>query len=123
MKVQFSKEVRFVPTWRDNDKLPANEQLMVWLEPMKMGVLLDVLDTLKQVGFERGESTSLSPEQMRGVVQAAGKYIPVSVKKIEGADGFDINDIVQYAEFFGLAVEMVFELVRISSPSQADAKN
>lgn len=122
MKAKFSKEVRFVPTWRDNTTLPESEQLVFTLKPLKIGELLDVLDVFKRADFEKGDHTTLTPEQMRVIVSEAGTYLPVNAN-MAGAEGFDINDVIGYSEFFGLAAEVIFELVRLSSPSGTDVKN
>jgi hypothetical protein len=123
MKVQFSKEVRYVPLWKDNRDLTGNDQVAVALKPLKMGELLDVLDILKRADFKQGTEQQLTPDQMRIIACEAGKYLPEHVTKFEGADGFTLDDVVNYADFFGLSVELIFELVRLSSPSGQDAKN
>lgn len=123
MKIAFSKEVRFVPTFNDNKSLPDAEQITTLLSPLTLGELLDVLDILRSANFEKGEVKDLSTTQMRMIVSQAGKYLPTNVKRLEGNEGFDLSDVVSYAQFFGLATEIVFELVRISSPSGPDVKN
>jgi hypothetical protein len=75
------------------------------------------------LGFEGAtEHTKLSFPQMRTLVKEAGKYIPTNVK-LTGMEGFDLKDVVGYSHFYGLATELLFQLVSISSPSAADIKN
>ncbi len=123
MKVQFSKEVRYIPLWKGNKDLTGNDQIAISLSPLKIGELLDVLDILKRADFKQGTELSLTPDQMRIVACEAGKYLPAHVVKMEGAESFTVDDIVHYADFFGLSVELIFELVRLSSPSGQDVKN
>jgi hypothetical protein len=123
MKVQFSKEVRYIPLWKGNKDLTGNDQIAVSLAPLKLGELLDVLDILKRADFQQGTEQQLTAMQMRTIAVEAGKYLPEHVVKFEGAEGFSLDDVVNYADFFGLAVELIFELVRLSSPTGQDAKN
>lgn len=123
MKVQFSREVRYIPAWNGNKDLPGVDQLAVTLSPLKMGELLDVLDILKRADFKQGTEQQLTADQMRTIVAEAGKYLPAHVTKFDGAEGFTLDDAVNYSEFFGLAAELIFELVRLSSPSGQDVKN
>lgn len=122
MKVQFSKEVKYVPAWHNNKALPEAEQLGVVLKPLKMGELLDVLDILKAAGFNEGDEKTLSTTQMRTIAAEAGKYLQ-SHALLANAEDFSLQDVTEYPEFFGLAAELIFELVRLSQPSGQDAKN
>lgn len=122
MKVAFSKEVTFVPEFQDNKKLPAEEQLSFKLKPMTTLDLLDITDVLKTAGFQVGEHTDLTTEQMRSIVKEAGKYIP-NYATMAGADGFTIAEVIAYPAFLALASEILFQLVNISSPNASDVKN
>jgi hypothetical protein len=123
VKLKFSKSIRFVPTFHGNKDLTGNDQLVLTLMPLKLGELLDLLDVLKSIGFEKGEAKTLTPAQMRAIAAEAKTYLPSHIEKMEGAEGFEVSDIVDYPDFLGLAVETVFELVRHAMPSENDVKN
>lgn len=122
MKIEFSREITYTPTFHGNKELPENEQLLVHLKVMSLGDMLDLMDVLKQAGFEKGDIKDMGPGQMKTVVTQAGKYIP-KYCKLEHNDGFGIDDIAQFAVFMPLATEILFTLLNASSPSADDTKN
>lgn len=122
MKVSFSRAVMYVPSWNGNKDLTEDKRVRAELKILNLGDLLNVLDALKQADFKSGSETQLNPDQMRVIVKEAGHYIPDHVK-LENAEDFSVDDVVQYAQFFGLACELIFQLVEVSSPNKADVKN
>jgi hypothetical protein len=122
MKVAFSKEVAFVPEFNGNKALPEAEQLSFKLRPMTTLDLLDIMDVLKTAGFQVGEHTDMTTEQMKAVIGQAGKYIP-KYATMAGAEGFGLEEVVGYQAFLALASEVLFQLVNISSPNASDVKN
>ena len=122
MKFEFSHEITFIPDFNKNKELPEAEQITVKIKPLILFDLLDLTDVLKQAGFEKGDSKDVSQEQMRAIVGQGGKYVPKYCSLI-GAEGFDLNDVVNYAHFLPLATEILFTLITNSSPTVADVKN
>lgn len=122
MKIEFSREVKYVPDFNKNKELPENEQLIVNIKVMSLGDLLDLMDVLKQANFEKGDVKDLTPGQMKTIVTQAGKYIP-KYCKLEHAEGFSVEDLAQFAVFMPLATEVLFTLLNSSSPNADDAKN
>jgi len=122
MKSNFSKEKKYNPDWNGNKELPEDEQLVAYIKPMKSGEVIDLTDVLKSVGFEKGEAKQLSSAQMKAVVKEAGHYLPTYVR-LEHADDFTIQDVVDYTPFLSLAVDLLFTLMNFSSPNQDDVKN
>lgn len=122
MKVAFSKEKKYVPDFNGNKELPEAEQLVAYIKPLKSGEVIDLTDVLKEAGFEKGDSKQMSSHQMKTVVQQAGHYLPTYVR-LEGNDGFTIQDVADYTPFLALATELLFVLMNFSSPNQDDVKN
>lgn len=122
MKIEFSREVNYVPEFNGNKELSESEQLVVHIKVMKLADLLDLMDVLKQAKFEKGDVKDLTPGQMKAIVTQAGKYIPLYCT-LEHAEGFAVEDLAQFAVFMPLATEVLFTLLNVSSPNVADAKN
>src|SRR5260221_13932688 len=101
MKVEFSREVVFIPDFNKNKELPDDQQLKVKLKVMSLLDVLDLTDVLKNAGFDKGEVKDLTHDQMKMVVLEGGKYIPKYASLI-GAEGFTIEDVIGYATFFPL---------------------
>lgn len=122
MKIEFSREVKYVPDFNGNKELPEGDQLVVNISIMSLVDLLDLMDVLKQAKFEKGDVKDLTPGQMKTIVTQAGKYIP-KYCKLEHNDGFSVDDLAQFAIFMPLATEVLFTLLNVSSPNVTDAKN
>lgn len=119
----FSKEQDFTPTWNDNATLPEASRLKTKLTIFSMGELLDVIDVIKSVGFDKGTENQMTPDQMRTVLSATGAHLTKHVSLASGNENFDMKDVVSFSQFFGLAIELLFQLVNISSPTDQDVKN
>lgn len=119
----FSKEQNFTPAWNDNGTLPEANQLKTKLTIFNMGELLDVIDVIKSVGFDKGTENQMTPDQMRIVLSVSGAHLTKHVSFVSGNENFDMTDVVSFSQFFALAIELLFQLVNISSPSDQDVKN
>lgn len=122
MKIEFSREVTYIPEFNGNKELPEGEQLSVKIKVMTLSDLLDLMDVLKSSGFQKGDVKDLNPGQMKAIVTQAGKYIP-KYCTLDHAEGFSVEDLAQFAVFMPLATELLFTLLNVSSPNAADAKN
>jgi hypothetical protein len=132
MKVQFSKSVPFTPEFNGNKALPEPEQFRVTLTPLPLGELIAFTEVLSankveqvdvQADADAGKLKSEDTAKMRSTVDAVAQTLPKYVKIVQGADGFDLTDVVSYAQFSGLANELVQKLCEISSPNKDDQKN
>ena len=122
MHIKFSKEVTYLPEFEGDRDLPPEDQITAKLQPMELGELLDLREAFTNAGFEQGSVEQMTSKQMRAVLSQAGFFIP-KYAKLEGNANFTLDDIVRYAPFFGLAIELLFQLLSISSPNQDDEKN
>lgn len=122
MKVSgFSKTQPFTPAFNGNKELPEVEQFRVKLIPIKLHQLLDVQDTLAQAQPAEGDKPS--SDQLRSIVKLHGPLLRDHIVIEQGADGFSIDDIAEYAHFFDLALELLKQLNKISQPTERDVKN
>ena len=130
MKYQFSKVVEFVPEWNDNHKLEKAEQVSMSLNVLSMGDVLLLMDTLEQDPSQKKgnvESENLDMSTTSALVEHAIVLLPKYVENfanLEGPDGpISTEEICKYPQFIGLIVEILFQLISISTPSEADTKN
>jgi hypothetical protein len=122
LKIEFSRTREYTPEYNGNKELPENEQLKAQIKVMTLNDLLDLGDTFKQADFEQGDLKDMRIDQMKVLVNGAGKYVPKYVT-LQGNDGFDLSDVVQYPQFLQLAAELLFSLLTFSQPTGTDVKN
>ena len=130
MKVNFSSEHTFVPTWNKNDKLPKEEQITCKLKPLIMGDLLELVDSIQGAQAENKnkklKKDEVSAAGIRTMVTACGHLLPkyATISNLEQADGpVKIEDLTMYTYYLELAAEILGELAKISMPGEGDEKN
>lgn len=122
MKVTgFSKSQPFTPEFNGNKELPEPDQFRVTLTALTLSELITVQDTIAQAQPEDGEKANT--EQLRSLVELNGPVLLKHVTIVQGADGFTLEDIAEYAHFFQLALELLKKLNEISQPTERDVKN
>lgn len=129
MKYQFSKEVNFTPEWNANLDLPEEERVAFVLKVPSMGDVLLLMDTLESAGDKDGNvnEDSLDAGTIHRLVDEARRLLPLyaEMSGLEGADDevIDVDTICEYPQFIGLITEVLFKLIEISTPNEADTKN
>lgn len=128
MKVNFSQKVKYIPTWRGNDKLPEAEQITAELTVLSMGSLMEVLDAFTRAGLGgKVNPEELSSEQVKPVLEQFGDLLPkhIVISNLTDNDGapLSIDQVVGYPFFLNLSMELLMKLTDISSPTDEDAKN
>ena len=128
MKANFSLEQRYVPKWKDNDKLAPDQQLVAKL---KMPTVQDVFSILERfaangvsgkIDTDAPDALALGMKRSTAIASEVGTYLPKYVELVNAED-FKIEDVIQYPPFFDLAVELLFALVSFAQPNEADEKN
>jgi hypothetical protein len=114
MKVNWSREVKFVPKWRGNDA-STEGHLVAVLKPMTLKDVLFLQDSIQEA--KRGDTLDNA-----ALLKACGDYLPKYVT-LQGAEDFTMEDVTQYAQFFDLAIELLMKVAEISQPNEADLKN
>ena len=125
MKVNFTKTVKFIPTWNENDKLPESEQCTVLLNTMTFGDLMSALSSIPR-GQLNADDTKQREESALAINKTAVQYLPkyAHLTNLEDGDGVvTVETITSYAQYAPLCVEIFMKLLSISSPSEDDAKN
>jgi hypothetical protein len=129
MKISFSKEQKYVPTWRGNDTLPLEEQVSVTLKVMNMASLMGLLDVFSEVGLTGEVDTEkVSNDKIKPIVAQFGSMMPEYVVDLKGlfdtaGEAMTVEDIVTYPVFLNLCLELLMKLTEISSPSDDDVGN
>lgn len=129
MKYQLSKEVNFTPEWNANLELPEEERVAFVLKVLSMGDVLLLMDTLESAGDADGNvsSETLDVGTTTRLVKEASRLLPVyaTMNGLEGADdeAIGVDTICEYPQFIGLITEVLFKLIEISTPNEADTKN
>lgn len=123
MKIKFSKSVTFIPSWRKNNELPAEEQVSVILKPMKVTHLLDLLDAYGG----RAEGDKVEAKVVAKIVDAVGDCLPeyVEVHNLHNEESgpVSIAEMIEYPYYLDLVAEITMQLASISMPSEMTAKN
>jgi hypothetical protein len=123
MKYAFSRSVKFVPTWNENEKLPEKDQVSFMLKPLELEDLFLLMDaTQSGDGSQAGNL-----QRVKGVVVNVGHLLPkyATMSGLTDPDGSDITiaDLVVYPTFLNLASEVLMKLANISMPSEATSGN
>lgn len=126
MKINFSREVTFTPTWRGNDQLPEGEKITSKLTVMN---IQDFIEAVEFISSAKGTATvdEKTLVQTKGLLEAAQKLLPKYVKIVNLLDenGADLSTevVVSNATLLNLTAELFMKLVEISQPSDIDVKN
>lgn len=129
MRFNFSREVKFVPEFDGNDKLPESEQFHVMLSPMSVGDCSLVADEFHNQtnGATEVDATKLNIGQIQSMIRQVGDVLPkyvLSVNNLSDSSGpVDIGVILSFMPYWPLANEILAKLVEISSPKESDVKN
>lgn len=129
MQYEFSKTTKFVPEWNKNSELEEAERVSMTLSVLSMGDVLRVMDILEGSSAPGGnvDSNQLDMATTGKLVEYATGVLPTYVSEfanLEGPEGpVGVSDICQYPQFIGLIIEILFQLVSISTPSEEDTKN
>lgn len=132
MKTAFSHEQEYVPTYKENQSLPETERLKYSITPMELGDFYDLFETVIAMGIAKDgkiDTDKLDPKVRRQFFMAATKYVPQYVKSIGAplldAKGGEISvaTVANSGVFMPLAQELLWTLLALSSPSEADVKN
>lgn len=129
MKYKLSKEVNFTPEWNANLDLPEEERVAFVLKVLSMGDVLLLMDTLESAGDADGNvsSETLDVGTTTRLVNEARRLLPeyASMSGLEGEadEVIDVDTICEYPQFIGLITEVLFKLIEISTPNEADSKN
>lgn len=129
MKYKLSKEVDFAPEWNGNQDLPEEEQVKFNLKVLSMGDVLELMDTLEDVADDSGnvDGETLNASTTKQLVERAVNLLPIyaTMKGLEGENGEEITvaNITEFPQFIGLITEVLFQLIAISTPNEADSGN
>lgn len=135
MKVKFSNEVTFIPTWKGNDTATEANQFRVIVKPLEMNDLIDLLDVLGSVDKDKLASVGDEPseenakealDQSKEMLKQCGHLVPkyCKVENLEGENGpVSIQDVVTYPFFMQLSIEILMQMAVISMPTETDEKN
>ncbi len=129
MKYKLSKEVEFTPVWNENKELPEEEQVKFTLKVLSMGDVLILMDTLEDAADEDGnvDGDRLTAGTTTKLVNEATRLLPIyaTMEGLEGEDGevIGVDTITLFPQFIGLITEVLFELISISTPNEADSGN
>jgi len=124
MKVKFSKEVEFRPQWKNNHKLPAEEQIVAILRPVSTYDLMEILEGLSSYDKDSGAAGQM------GVMKEFLETAPAALKKYCSVSGLyngdapvTIEEICSEPFYMELVVELLSELSSISLPNEGEEKN
>lgn len=126
MKIKFSREITFTPTWRDNDKLPENERIVAKLTVMNVQ---DFIEAVEFIASAKGIGvvSEANIVQTKGLLEAARNFLPKYVKLSNFVDDenkeITVDMVVTNATLLNLTAELFMKLVEVSQPSDADLKN
>ncbi len=131
MHITFSKLVKYVPEWRDNNKLPDAEQFYAMVSVMDVADLLFLLDHFSEAGLEGDvEVKDVDTKQLKPIMEACGHLLPKYVVLTNltnivpgGLEDITIEDVVLYPYFLNLSAELLMKLAEQSSPNDDDEGN
>ena len=129
MKYKLSKQVDYSPEWNANKELPEDEQVKFVLKVLSMGDVLELMDVLEDASDDEGnvDGDTLTASTTKQLVGEATRLLPIyaTMENLEGEDGEEITvaTITEYPQFIGLITEVLFELISISTPNEADSGN
>ena len=132
MKVQFSREVEFTPSWNGNKHLPDDEKIIVTLKPLEMEDLIKLMDTLQEASggeIDRESLTAVSGQNIGGIrllITACGDLIPryCEIDGLEDDSGPVLTkEIVKFPYYMELCAEILSELAEVSMPNEVEEKN
>lgn len=126
MKVQFSREVEYIPTWKGNSE--GAESFKVLLSPMEMDDFLSLMDSIQTAGLDKlDQEKSGNVSALKELIKVCGHLIPKYCKIVGLTDesGTEISaaDIVKYTYFIELSTEILTALGNNSVPTEEDEKN
>ena len=127
MQINFSKTVKYVPTWRGNQDLPEDQQFSCELTVLNMAELMSLLDSFTAIGLEgQVDTDTVENNKIKPVIDEFGTLLPSHVQMAglntqHGA--VSVEDIVTYPIYLNLALELLMKLSEISSPSDDDVGN
>lgn len=127
MKVKFTVSQRFEPEWEGNRELPEDERISMTLCPLDLASLVELSDAFRAAGASEN-NTEVSQTDMMPVLNQFKHVLPQCVTDFKGLSNQDgtaigVEQIIKYAHFTSLAVEILMKIVEISSPSDSDVKN
>lgn len=123
MKAGFSLEQRYVPTWNGNAELNAADQMVAVLKMPTVQDLFTVIDTLSRNGVGATEdSAKLGMARNTAIANEAGTYVTKYVT-LQNAEDFTLEQVVTYPPYFGLAVELLFAIIKFAQPNEDEEKN
>ena len=123
MKIKFSREVPYTPTWNGTRDLPEEERVQAVIKPMTVKDLLLVMDAM---GRRPGQPEEQGQMDMAKLMAEAGNLLPryVTITGLEDENGpVSVEDTVKYGAYTALAAELLMECARASMPSEAAEKN
>lgn len=133
MKVGFSREVSYTPTWKGNDELPKKEQITALLKPLEMEDLIQLMDSLQSMSGGAVDPESLTADNItsnidsvKALLSTCGHLIPnnTSIEGLEDESGpVTSEDLVKFPYYMELSAELLTELGNISMPSEVEEKN
>ena len=128
MKIAFSKQVEFVPTWNGNDKAPAEERIIARLRPLKLGVFLAMADATAGVASGGAiEINAVSISKLQPLLEFASQVFPTNVELVglldEEGTPISSGQIADSAPLLPLVAEIIGKLLEISAPKAQDVKN
>lgn len=124
----FSKKVTFIPEFNGNRDLPANARLSVEIKPVELGTLITMMDAFERMGMSgQVDTADLGTDTIKTMLEQFGALLPEHCKIVGLTDASDepiaTDDVVRYGPLMPLAMELLLELSRISSPSEDAEKN
>lgn len=129
MKVKFSKQVKYVPTWNGNRDLPEEERISCELTVLNMGSLMDLIDSFQSLSVDgKVDTDKVESSSMKPIIEQFGSLLPKHVVNFQGlyddaGKAIEVAEIVEFPKFMHLAIELLLQLSSISSPSEDDVKN
>jgi hypothetical protein len=120
MKVKFTKDIVYIPTWRGNDKLGKDDQFTVGLRVLEFNDLLTLLEKFQMKSADGGLD-------IRAIASASSDLLPryITLHNLKNEDGVPLEpgQIISHPVFMDLASELLTKLAEISTPTKDDEKN
>jgi hypothetical protein len=128
MKLSFSRNVEFTPTFNGNEQLPLEQQIKMRLKPLDLAELAFVGEIIKEIGLDKEDAKQeIASPKMRALandLSALLKGHVLELKNLEDADGaVPIDRLALDVPYVSLALETIVRLASISAPGEADTKN
>jgi hypothetical protein len=124
MKAKFSKRIKYIPEFDGNLQLPADEQVVSFLQPLKVNDLLSLMDNLQSVNMDNPEDNT---KEIKDLIDSCGDLLPkyCEITNLTDADGevLTAKDITEYPYFLGLSAEILSQMAAVSMPSEEEVGN